>query len=104
MFNSNESTRDSATSKYHAQLYSGQKLLQRRQLQQQQQQQQQPHNYDSFFNTNKPMSINSKIISFEAPNLYQTSLQLTTEIDIHAWWSALVNIFSSNNHNKENNK
>lgn len=47
------------------------------------------------------MSINSKIISFEAPNLYQTSLQLTTEIDIHAWWSALVNIFSSNNHNKE---
>ncbi|EIE80047.1 succinate dehydrogenase [ubiquinone] iron-sulfur subunit [Rhizopus delemar RA 99-880] len=41
------------------------------------------------------MSINNRILSFEAPNLYQTSLQLTTETDIHAWWTALVNIFSS---------
>lgn len=44
------------------------------------------------------MSINSKVLSFEAPNLYQTSLQLTTETDLRAWWAALVDVFSSNRH------
>lgn len=43
---SSSNSKESATSKYHAQLYSGQKLLQKRhqllQQQQQQQQQQQP--------------------------------------------------------------
>ncbi|KAI9249067.1 succinate dehydrogenase iron-sulfur subunit, partial [Helicostylum pulchrum] len=38
--------------------------------------------------------LNYKPLSFDAPNLYQTSLQLTTEIDIHAWWVSLVKIFS----------
>lgn len=95
MSSGSENSRDSATSKYHAQLYSGQKLLQKRHQKQQQQQQQQPQlmqHHESFF---KPMSINNRILSFEAPNLYQTSLQLTTETDIHAWWATLVNIFSS---------
>ncbi|KAG1305030.1 hypothetical protein G6F64_008709 [Rhizopus arrhizus] len=97
---SSSNSKESATSKYHAQLYSGQKLLQKRhqllQQQQQQQQQQQPlqqlPHHESFY---KPMSISNQILSFEAPNLYQTSLQLTAETDIHAWWAALVDIFSS---------
>ncbi|KAI7896111.1 succinate dehydrogenase iron-sulfur subunit, partial [Mucor mucedo] len=38
--------------------------------------------------------LNYKVMSFDAPNLYHTSLQLTTEIDIHAWWISLVKIFS----------
>lgn len=70
-------------------------MLQKRHQKLQQQQQQQPQHNESFY---KPMSINNRILSFEAPNLYQTSLQLTTETDIHAWWTALVNIFSSNKH------
>jgi hypothetical protein len=43
---------------------------------------------------NKPTQLNYKVVSFDAPNLYHTSLQLTTEIDIHAWWISLVKIFS----------
>lgn len=42
----------------------------------------------------KPTSLNYKVLSFDAPNLYHTSLKLTTENDIHAWWASLVKIFS----------
>ncbi|KAI9246532.1 hypothetical protein BY458DRAFT_77041 [Sporodiniella umbellata] len=41
------------------------------------------------------MSIHNKVLSFEAPNLYQTSLQLTTETDLHSWWNTVVDIFSN---------
>lgn len=82
-------TSDSATSEYHAQLYSGQKQLQKR-LQQQQENQ----TFGSASRLSKPVQLNYKVLSFEAPNLYHTSLQLTTENDIHAWWASLVKIFS----------
>ncbi|KAI8358419.1 hypothetical protein BD560DRAFT_455789 [Blakeslea trispora] len=36
------------------------------------------------------------MVSFEAPNLYNTSLKLTSEIEIHTWWESLVKIFSGN--------
>ncbi|OBZ87070.1 Peroxide stress-activated histidine kinase mak1 [Choanephora cucurbitarum] len=79
----------SATSQYHAQLYSGQKQLQKKHQQQQQQQQKKPIKH-------KPISIQHRMVSFEAPNLYNTSLKLTSEIEIHAWWESLVKIFSGN--------
>lgn len=84
-------TSSSATSQYHAQLYSGQKQLQKRhQLQQEQKKQLSlPPQHPV-----KPTSLNYKVLSFDAPNLYHTSLKLTTEIDIHAWWASLVKIFS----------
>jgi hypothetical protein len=96
-------TSSSATSQYHAQLYSGQKQLQKRHLQEQKQK----ANGDQEPKHIKPTLINYKVLSFDAPNLYQTSLKLTSEIDIHAWWEALVNIFSgkiiiaNNNNSKE---
>ncbi|KAI9484104.1 MAG: succinate dehydrogenase iron-sulfur subunit, partial [Benjaminiella poitrasii] len=43
-------------------------------------------------------SIKHRILSFEPPNLYETSLKLTTEIEIHAWWASLVKIFSGSFH------
>ncbi|KAI8642129.1 hypothetical protein BD408DRAFT_443799 [Parasitella parasitica] len=86
----NSDTSSSATSQYHAQLYSGQKQLQKRhQLQQEQRKQ-----LSLPQNAVKPTSLNYKVISFDAPNLYHTSLKLTSEIDIHAWWASLVKIFS----------
>ncbi|KAK4514915.1 uncharacterized protein ATC70_002522 [Mucor velutinosus] len=87
----NSDTSSSATSQYHAQLYSGQKQLQKRhQLQQEQKKQLSlPPQHPA-----KPTSLNYKVLSFDAPNLYHTSLKLTTEIDIHAWWASLVKIFS----------
>lgn len=83
-------TSSSATSQYHAQLYSGQKQLQKRhQLQQEQKRQ-----LSLPSQAAKPTSLNYKVLSFDAPNLYHTSLKLTTEIDIRAWWASLVKIFS----------
>ncbi|KAI9365774.1 hypothetical protein BD770DRAFT_423662 [Pilaira anomala] len=82
----------SATSQYHAQLYSGQKQLQKRHQQKLEQQTLAPNMI------HKPTQLNYKALSFDAPNLYQTSLQLTTEIDIHAWWVSLVKIFSESFH------
>lgn len=88
MFKIKSDTSSSATSQYHAQLYSGQKQLQKRHQLLQEQKQKQTNN------TTKPTLTNYKVLSFDAPNLYQTSLKLTSEIDIHAWWESLVKIFS----------
>ncbi|KAI8137177.1 hypothetical protein BJV82DRAFT_362248 [Fennellomyces sp. T-0311] len=75
-FGSSSPRHSPATTQYHAQLYSGQQQLQKRQLQQQQQQSNQP------------------TLTFTPPNLYKTSLRLATELDLHAWWSAVVDILS----------
>ncbi|KAI8885290.1 hypothetical protein K501DRAFT_284371 [Backusella circina FSU 941] len=83
---SRESSTSSATSQYHAQLYSGQKQLQQRHQEQQKK--------ERLKDDQKPTSISFRALSFEAPNLYHTSLKLTSETDIHTWWAALVEIFS----------
>ncbi|KAI8997047.1 hypothetical protein BDB01DRAFT_713854 [Pilobolus umbonatus] len=74
-----------STVEYHAQLYSGQKELQDIHRQQQE---------GTSYSIYKPIAVKHRIILFEAPNLYLTSLKLTSEIDIHAWWASLVKIFS----------
>ncbi|KAG2219118.1 hypothetical protein INT45_009785 [Circinella minor] len=107
-----------ATTQYHAQLYSGQQQLQKR-LQQQQQlqndfqhhQQEQStksviesnnnnnsnnNNHYSSNNNNNNHTINlpPRQLTFVPPNLYRTSLQLATELDIHAWWATLIDILT----------
>lgn len=72
-----------ATTQYHAQLYSGQQQLQRRQLQQMQ-------NKDNDSNKQRPPGA----MAFVPPNLYRTSLRLVTELEMDAWWSALVSILT----------
>ncbi|KAI9265046.1 hypothetical protein BDA99DRAFT_41153 [Phascolomyces articulosus] len=89
-----------ATTQYHAQLYSGQQQLQKR-LQQQQQQQQQKDQHvigssvmDNNSNNNNSIPSLPQQLTFVPPNLYRTSLQLATELDIHAWWSTLIDILT----------
>ena len=111
-----------ATTQYHAQLYSGQQQLQKRFQQQQQlqndfhhhQQEQSTisviernnshnnnsnnhsHNHCSNNNNNNNHTINlpPRQLTFVPPNLYRTSLQLATELDIHAWWATLIDILT----------
>lgn len=80
----NSYPRTHATTQYHAQLYSGQQQLQRRQLQQMQ------NNKDNEGNKQRPPGA----MSFVPPNLYRTSLRLVTELEMDAWWSALVSILT----------
>ncbi|KAI8379499.1 uncharacterized protein BYT42DRAFT_514840 [Radiomyces spectabilis] len=86
----------SATTKYHAQLYSGQKQLQKRQLQQKGRQEDSSHHHPTLSNGKPagPPSSHFGVLAFEPPNLYRTSLRLTTERDIHPWWTTLVDILS----------
>lgn len=88
-----------ATTQYHAQLFSGQQQLQKRQLQLQQQQKRDQENHClSGMMPAKPEHSfdqhHSDPLTFVPPNLYRTSLRLIAETNIHAWWACLVDILS----------
>ncbi|KAG0172676.1 hypothetical protein DFQ28_009656 [Apophysomyces sp. BC1034] len=88
--NTSSPKKSSATSQYHAQLFSGQQKLQQRQLQQSQQPQK-----DRTKPSDRPTKLPQRpfdVLTIEPPNLYYTSLKLATEISINAWWKTMADL------------
>lgn len=81
-----------ATSQYHAQLFSGQRQLQQKQLQKQNDERRSSASSSSISSLQPHSQIGT--LTFAPPNLYRTSLRLVSEIDLDAWWSTLVDIFT----------
>ncbi|KAI9314882.1 hypothetical protein BX666DRAFT_2029129 [Dichotomocladium elegans] len=128
--NNNTSFNLRATTQYHAQLFSGQQQLQKRQLQQMQQtgvsnsnsspnsnrthgssnssngsgsNSSSSSSSSSNGNSNSNNHSNDGIshskhsvipLTLTPPNLYRTSLRLAAELEMHAWWTTLINILS----------
>ncbi|KAI9020975.1 hypothetical protein CLU79DRAFT_207203 [Phycomyces nitens] len=79
----------SATTQYHASLYSGQQQLQRRQLH---------HPHDAPIEPSSlPCSqlLHFDLLSIDPPNIYRTSLKLTTENELLGWWKTMTNILGT---------